>query len=62
MTTRSWIKTLCAVTLLSAILTGCGRKGDLERPGVTAAPVATAEEASSPPVKERQFILDGLLE
>ncbi|GAB5460753.1 LPS translocon maturation chaperone LptM [Hoeflea alexandrii] len=62
MTTGSWIKTICAVTLLSAVLTGCGRKGDLERPSVTAAPPATAEEASSPAVKERRFILDGLLE
>ncbi|WP_425493998.1 LPS translocon maturation chaperone LptM [Hoeflea alexandrii] len=39
MTTGSWIKTICAVTLLSAVLTGCGRKGDLERPSVTAAPL-----------------------
>ncbi|MEM5470481.1 lipoprotein [Hoeflea sp. AS60] len=62
MTSGPWIKTICAVALLSAILTGCGRRGALERPGVTVAPAATAEEASTPAAKERHFILDGLLE
>lgn len=62
MTTGVWIKTICAVALLGAVLTGCGRRGDLERPGVTAATAAPAEEASTPVVRERPFILDGLLE
>jgi predicted small lipoprotein YifL len=62
MTTGVWIKTICAVALLGAVLTGCGRRGDLERPGVTTAPATTAEETSAPAVKERHFILDGLLE
>lgn len=62
MTTGVWIKTICAVALLGVVLTGCGRRGTLERPGVTAAPPATAEEASAPAVGERPFILDSLLD
>ena len=63
MTTGPWIKTTCAVALLGAVLTGCGRKGDLERPTVSPTPAGTAQEAApAAPVKERSFILDGLLE
>jgi len=63
MTTSPWIKTICAMAVLGAFLTGCGKKGPLERPGVTAVPATTAEEASVPaPAKERHFILDSLLE
>lgn len=66
MTTGPWIKILCAMALSVAVLSGCGRKGPLDRPGVSAAP-ATATEATDPaqvpaPVNERRFILDGLLE
>ncbi|WP_417436527.1 LPS translocon maturation chaperone LptM [Hoeflea sp.] len=65
MTTGVWIKSICAVALLSAVLTGCGRRGELERPNVTPVPAgssATAEEMPAPAVRERHFILDGLLE
>jgi len=62
MTTGPWIKTICAVVLMSAVLTGCGRKGPLERPSATTAPAASAEEAPAPTVPERRFILDGLLD
>lgn len=62
MTTGPWIKTMCAMAVLGVVLTGCGRKGPLERPNVTATSVVTGEEASAPAVKERRFILDGLLE
>jgi len=63
MTTGPWIKTTCAVALLGAVLTGCGRKGDLERPNIASAPAGTAQETTpAAPVKERSFILDGLLE
>jgi len=63
MTTGPWIKTTCAVAMLGAVLTGCGRKGDLERPNIAPAPAGTAQEAApAAPIKERSFILDGLLE
>ncbi|MBU2487647.1 MAG: hypothetical protein KKG78_21440 [Alphaproteobacteria bacterium] len=62
MTTGVWIKTICAVALLGAVLTGCGRRGDLERPGVTPVPEAAAGEAAAPATGERPFILDGLLD
>jgi len=62
MTTGVWIKTICAVTLLAAVLTGCGRRGDLERPGVTPAPAAAAGETAAPATRDRPFILDGLLD
>ncbi|MDF1608046.1 lipoprotein [Hoeflea sp. YIM 152468] len=63
MTTGPWIKTICAMALLGVVLTGCGRKGPLERPGVTPMPAAPgAEEPNEPVAPERRFILDGLLE
>ncbi len=63
MTTGPWIKTICAMALLGVVLTGCGRKGPLERPGVSPVPATTVEEATDPaPAKERRFILDGLLD
>ena len=57
-------RTLVVTALLAgvvAVLSGCGRKGPLERPTVTVEPTA-GDEASPAPVKERRFILDGLLE
>ncbi|MBU4528653.1 MAG: lipoprotein [Hoeflea sp.] len=63
MTTGPWIKILCAMTLSVAVLSGCGRKGPLERPGVSVVPAAATEEATDPaPVNDRRFVLDGLLE
>jgi predicted small lipoprotein YifL len=63
MTTGPWIKTICAVALMSAVLTGCGRKGPLERPAVTPVPAAaSAEELQAPATPERRFILDSLLD
>lgn len=62
MTTGLWIKTICAVVLMSAVLTGCGRKGPLERPNVATAPASSAEETPAPAVPERRFILDSLLD
>ena len=61
MTTGVWIKTICAVALLAAVLTGCGRRGDLERPGVTPAPhtdctcpaASDADEADAPQPRSR---------
>jgi len=63
MTTGPWIKTLCALALSVAVLSGCGRKGPLDRPGVSVAPASATEDATDPaPVKDRRFVLDGLLE
>jgi len=63
MTTGPWIKTICAMALLGAVLTGCGRKGPLERPGATPVPTtASTEETTAAATPERRFILDGLLE
>ncbi|WP_299870510.1 lipoprotein [uncultured Hoeflea sp.] len=62
MKTSAVIKSVCIIAALVAILSGCGRKGDLERPSVTAAPVADAAEAEAPQTGERRFILDGLLD
>ncbi|HEV7308551.1 LPS translocon maturation chaperone LptM [Ensifer sp.] len=46
------------------VLVGCGRKGDLDRPGSTApintkAPAGTVEQQEKP--DERPFLLDPLL-
>ena len=62
MTTGVWIKTICAVALLGAVLTGCGRRGDLERPNATPVPETAAGETAVPATGDRPFILDGLLE
>ncbi|KGF70657.1 hypothetical protein LL06_03745 [Hoeflea sp. BAL378] len=63
MTTGPWIKIICALALSGAVLTGCGRKGPLDRPSVTVAPAGDAQEQAEPaPATERRFILDGLLE
>lgn len=63
MTTAPWIKIICALAVSGVVLAGCGRKGPLDRPGVSSTPVNTADEATDPaPVKDRSFILDGLLD
>ncbi|MGJ8572501.1 MAG: lipoprotein [Hoeflea sp.] len=62
MTTGPWIKTMCAMAVLGVVLTGCGRKGTLERPGVTPPPATPSAETTAPATPERRFILDGLLE
>jgi predicted small lipoprotein YifL len=52
---------LVAVSLLS---TGCGRRGDPERPP-SAAVLSTGEEGEvveATPSKDRPFILDGLIQ
>ena len=62
MTTGPWIKTMCAMAVLGVVLAGCGRKGTLERPGVTPVPETASAETAAPSTPERRFILDGLLE
>jgi predicted small lipoprotein YifL len=46
----------------TTVLSGCGRKGPLDVPGVVDAkgkPVSTTEQ---PPVKDRHFVLDPLIQ
>lgn len=62
MTTGALIKSLCVAAALVAGLSGCGRKGELDRPGVSAAPVTDPAETQTAPVEDRRFILDGLLD
>ncbi|MCY0092479.1 LPS translocon maturation chaperone LptM [Hoeflea ulvae] len=62
MTTGPWIKTIGAMALLAVVLAGCGKKGPLERPGVTATTTIADGETAPAPAPERRFILDGLLE
>ena len=62
MTTGPLVKTFGAMAALLVVLTACGRKGPLETPGVTATPVTATEAPARPVVKEKRFILDGLLE
>ncbi len=62
MTSGALIKSFCVAAALVVGLSGCGRKGDLERPGVSSSPVTDPAETQAAPVKERSFILDGLLD
>lgn len=59
-------KTILAILVLafagSAVLSGCGRKGPLDVPGVVDSkgkPVSTTDQ---PPVKDRKFVLDPLIQ
>lgn len=56
------IKSVCVAAALATILSGCGRKGDLERPSATVTPVDGTAEAQPAQPAERRFILDGLLD
>lgn len=62
MTSGALIKSFCVAAALVVALSGCGRKTDLERPGVSTSPVIDPAETQAAPVKERGFILDGLLD
>lgn len=62
MTTGALIKSTCVAAALVVGLSGCGRKGELERPGVSATPVTDPAETRETPVEDRPFILDGLLD
>lgn len=62
MTTGALMKSFCVAAALVVGLSGCGRKGELERPGVSASPVTDPAETRAEPVEDRRFILDGLLD
>ena len=57
---RSLIVPLAVLALVSLVLAGCGRKGDLDVPGT---PVADQNNANKKPdpVEDRPFLLDPLL-
>ena len=57
---RSLTLPLAALALVSLILSGCGRKGDLDVPGT---PVVDQNNATkkAAPVEDRPFLLDPLL-
>ncbi|PWV98083.1 putative small lipoprotein YifL [Hoeflea marina] len=62
MTISPWVKTICTIAVLTVALSGCGRKGGLERPGATMTNPPAQGTETTPPVEDRRFILDGLLE
>jgi predicted small lipoprotein YifL len=62
MTSGALIKSFCVAAALVVGLSGCGRKGELERPGVSASPVTDPGQRLAPAVRDRRFILDGLLD
>lgn len=60
--TRIHIGKLALVLCLSAaVLTACGRKGDLDRPGATQPVTKTVNGKKIEQVEEKPFILDPLL-
>ena len=63
---------LALALMVATPLSGCGRKGELERPGASATPAPAqqgitggfarpAEELADEPMPERPFILDALI-
>jgi len=58
--TRSLFLPLAALALTTLVLSGCGRKGDLDVPGTPAAEQNTAKQKKEP-VEDRKFFLDPLL-
>lgn len=59
--TLNSIARLALVLVLSAtVISACGRKGDLDRPGVTSSNAA-GTDGKKQPVEDRPFLLDPLL-
>lgn len=62
MTVRTIVAMLVVAGLGATVLSGCGRKGPLDVPGVVdknGKPVSTTKQ---PPVKDRHFLLDPLIQ
>ena len=57
-TLRSLLMPLLLLAGLGLILSGCGRKGDLDVPG---APPQAKNDKAKPKVEDRPFVLDPLL-
>lgn len=63
MTLKTTARLALVLVLSATVMAACGRKGDLERPGVTAAKSTTpgGADANKPAVEDKPFILDALL-
>jgi predicted small lipoprotein YifL len=58
-TLRSLFLSLAMLAGLSLVLSGCGRKGDLDVPGQQ--PIKQSNPKAKPKVPERHFFLDPIL-
>ena len=58
---RPLILSLGLFAAVSLVLSGCGRKGDLDVPSTPVEKLNKRGVDSNPPVKDRPFILDPLL-
>ena len=58
--TRSLFLPLAAIALATFLLSGCGRKGDLDVPGTPVADQNSTKQKKEP-VEDRKFFLDPLL-
>ena len=58
-TLRSLFLSLAMLAGLSLVLSGCGRKGDLDVPGQP--PMKQSNSKAKPKVPERHFFLDPIL-
>lgn len=56
---RTLFLPLALIAGLGLVLTGCGRKGDLDVPGAPA--VKQTDQKAKPKVEDRPFFLDPLL-
>lgn len=57
-TFRSLLLPLALLASLGLMLSGCGRKGDLDVPG---APPSAKNDKTAPKVEDRPFLLDPIL-
>jgi len=62
MTARNLIALLVLALFGTAILAGCGRKGELDVPGVVDSKGKPVSTTKQPPVKDRHFVLDPLIQ
>lgn len=60
MTLNSTARLALVLVLSATVISACGRKGDLDRPGVTTSK-AVGADGKKQPVEDRPFLLDPLL-
>lgn len=62
MTLKTTARLALVLVLSATVMAACGRKGDLERPGVAAKSTTPGvADANKQPVEDKRFILDALL-